>query len=67
MIGMNYRVPSVDADKCRTCRKCMARQSCRLKALVQFESHELPYVDQTLCRGCLACVERCPFKAIVVE
>lgn len=67
MIGVNYRVPSVDADKCRTCRKCMARQSCRLKALVQFEAHELPYVDQMLCRGCLVCVERCPFQAIVVE
>lgn len=66
MIGMNYRVPVVDAGTCRTCRKCMARQACRLKALVQFEASELPYVDQVLCRGCLVCVEKCPFQAIKV-
>ena len=67
MIGTSYRVPSIDAEKCRTCRKCLARQSCRLKALVQFEPYELPYVDQTMCRGCLVCIEQCPFGAIKAE
>ncbi len=66
MIGANYRVPRVDAEKCRACRKCLARQVCRVKALIQFEAHELPYVDQTLCRGCLVCMQECPFKAIDV-
>ncbi len=67
MIGMNYRVPVVDAEMCRTCRKCIARQVCRLKALVQFEANELPYVDRELCRGCLVCIEKCPFRAIKIE
>lgn len=67
MIGANYRVPLVDAEKCHTCRQCVARKSCRLKALVQFEQNELPYIDQALCRGCLVCVEVCPFQAITVE
>ena len=67
MIGVNYRVPNVDADKCRACRKCLARGACRSKALVQFEANELPYVDQDLCRGCLTCIEECPFGAIQVE
>ncbi len=67
MIGTNYRVPQVDVDKCRTCRICQARKSCRLKALVQFESHELPYIDQSLCRGCGICLDECPFKAIVIK
>ncbi len=67
MIGTNYRVPQVDADKCRTCRQCSARKSCRRKALVQFEQGEMPYIDQQLCRGCLVCVDECPFQAIVVE
>lgn len=66
MIGTSYRVPSVDAEKCRTCRKCLARQSCRLRALVQIEAHELPYIDAGLCRGCLQCMEECPFGAISV-
>ncbi len=64
MIGANYRVPWVDAGKCRACSRCLARQACRVKALVQFEAHELPYVDQALCRGCLVCLHECPFKAI---
>jgi MinD superfamily P-loop ATPase len=67
MIGLNYRVPSVDADKCRACRQCIARKSCRLKALVQFEANELPYVDAAICRGCLVCIEDCPFRAVVVK
>ncbi len=67
MIRSNYRVPNVDADKCRACRKCVARSSCRLKALVQFESNEMPYIDQELCRGCLVCIEECPFWAIEVK
>ena len=67
MIGHNHRAPQVDADKCKVCRQCVARKTCKLKALVQFESHELPYIDRELCRGCLVCLEECPFRAIVIE
>jgi MinD superfamily P-loop ATPase len=67
MIGHNPRAPRVDADKCKACQRCPARKTCKLKALVQFESHELPYIDRELCRGCLACMEECPFRAIVME
>jgi MinD superfamily P-loop ATPase len=67
MIGHNHRAPRVDADKCKVCQRCPVRKSCKMRALVQFEAHELPYVDRELCRGCLVCVEECPFRAIVVE
>jgi len=67
MIRANYRVPSVDAEKCRACLKCRARNACRLKALVQFEANEMPYIDRELCRGCLVCIEECPFEAIQVK
>lgn len=67
MMRSNYRVPNIDAEKCHACKKCMARASCRLKALVQFEPNEMPYIDQEMCRGCLVCLEECPFKAIVIE
>ena len=67
MIGANYRTPNIDAEKCRACKRCIARQACRLKALIQFEQNEMPYIDQTMCRGCMVCLEECPFNAIVVE
>ncbi len=67
MSGANYRVPKVDADKCHTCKSCLARRVCRLKALTQFDAHELPYVNQAVCRGCLVCAEECPFGAIGLE
>ncbi len=67
MIRMNYRTPKIDAEICRTCRQCQARKTCKLKAIVQFESHELPYIDRELCRGCGVCLDQCPFKAIVIE
>jgi Pyruvate/2-oxoacid:ferredoxin oxidoreductase delta subunit len=38
-----------------------------LKALVQYEAHELPCIDRELCRGCLVCLEECAFRAIVIE
>lgn len=67
MIRAGYRVPWIDPQKCRGCRQCLARKSCRLKAMNQFEPHELPYIDQGLCRGCLVCIEECPFKAITAQ
>ena len=67
LIRANYRVPNIDAEKCRACKRCLARRACRLKALIQFEAHEMPYVDQEICRGCLICMEECPFQAIVVR
>jgi len=67
MLRTNYRTPRVDADKCRACQRCPARQTCKTKALVQFEANELPYIDRELCRACLVCIEECPFRAIVVE
>ncbi len=67
LAGTNYRIPSVDPDKCHTCKSCLARRVCRLKALTQFEAHEMPYVDVALCRGCLICAQECPFGAISSE
>ena len=66
MLGSNFRVPRVDADKCKTCQRCPVRKTCKLEALVQYEAHELPCIDRELCRGCLVCLEECPFCAIVI-
>ncbi len=67
MMRANYRTPKVDAEICRTCGQCKARKSCKLKAIVQFESNELPYIDREVCRGCGICLDECPFEAIKLE
>lgn len=58
------RVPRVDDEKCRACRKCPARKVCRVKALVVLDPGESPFVDANLCYGCLVCIPACPFEAI---
>jgi len=62
------RVPPrvVDAD-CPACPRCLARQSCKTKALVQIDPGEAPVVDGARCYGCYQCVVACPWGAIVVQ
>ncbi len=60
------KVPRVDEDLCRACRKCLARKECRVKALVVLDPGEPPFVDANLCYGCLVCVPACPYEAIRV-
>lgn len=60
-------VPRVLVDRCQACYKCVARQSCKTKALLQLDRGEPPFVDAALCYGCHKCVLACPFGAIVVE
>jgi MinD superfamily P-loop ATPase len=58
------KVPAVDDGKCQTCRKCVARKVCRVKALVAIDPGEPPFVDASRCYGCLICIPACPFEAI---
>ncbi len=60
------RAPYVDPALCMACRKCIARQACRSKALIQVDPGEPPFVEPSLCYGCHLCVVECPFNAIVI-
>ncbi len=60
-------VPRVVDDLCLACRRCVARQECKTKALVQIDPGEPPLVDGARCYGCHKCVAACPAGAIVVE
>ncbi len=60
-------IPRVALEECRACHRCVARQSCRTKALVQVDLGEAPAVDAAHCYGCHSCVPACPFGAIVVR
>jgi MinD superfamily P-loop ATPase len=57
--------PRIDEERCRACRKCLARQVCRTRAIMTQDPGEPPFVDASRCYGCRACVKACPFEAIV--
>jgi MinD superfamily P-loop ATPase len=55
----------VDFDRCRTCRRCLASQACKLRAIVKIDSDEPPFLEINRCRDCRVCISACPFGAIV--
>ena len=55
----------VDDGRCRSCRRCLAQQVCRVKAIVRIDRDESPFVDVHRCHGCMVCVTECPFDAII--
>jgi Fe-S-cluster-containing hydrogenase component 2 len=54
----------IDPQHCQACRRCQARASCRIKAIVQLEPGDLPYIETQRCMACQTCVSACPFGAI---
>ena len=59
-------VPQIDDAGCRACRKCVARDVCRSKAILQIDPGEPPVIDPSKCYGCNVCLTACPFAAIVL-
>jgi MinD superfamily P-loop ATPase len=57
-------MPYVDAELCKTCRRCRARRVCRTRAITQIEAGDLPLVEWERCLGCMVCVPECPHGAI---
>jgi MinD superfamily P-loop ATPase len=60
-------VPRVVDELCHACRKCLARQACRSKAILQIDLGEPPFIEPNRCYGCRACVPACPHGAIVLN
>jgi MinD superfamily P-loop ATPase len=58
-------VPHIVDERCRACRKCVAREVCRTKAILQLDPGEPPFIDASRCYGCRACIPACPSGAIV--
>ncbi|HEC35005.1 MAG TPA: hypothetical protein ENI39_00535 [Anaerolineae bacterium] len=59
------KIPHVDESRCQACLKCVARNACRVKAIVAIDPGEPPFIDGNLCYGCLVCVPACPYGAIL--
>jgi formate dehydrogenase iron-sulfur subunit len=60
-------VPQVMDELCQACRKCLAREVCRTKAILQIDPDEPPFVDASRCYGCRACIPACPNGAIMLN
>jgi MinD superfamily P-loop ATPase len=59
------KTPHIDDDKCRVCSACMAREACKVKAIVALDRGEPPFVDGSRCHGCMVCIPACPFEAVL--
>lgn len=55
----------VDDKVCHVCRKCLARDVCRGKAIRIIDRGEAPFLDMSRCWGCMDCLVACPFGAII--
>lgn len=53
-------IPTVDADKCTGCRKCV--EFCKFNALAYIKNKLLVFSE--LCHACRGCVMLCPQKAL---
>ncbi|HHT25536.1 MAG TPA: 4Fe-4S binding protein [Clostridiaceae bacterium] len=59
IVGM--KIPMINYDKCRGCKKCQVVESCPIKVaeLIDGKIH----VDPNICNSCGRCIGKCPFGA----
>lgn len=60
---VGQRVPSVDLEKCRGCKKCQVIESCPIKIAARGEDGKL-LIDPAICNNCGRCKGKCLFDAI---
>jgi Pyruvate/2-oxoacid:ferredoxin oxidoreductase delta subunit len=58
--------PEINWDACQECSPCLARKSCKTKALLQLDPGDAPYIDYARCTNCAQCVLGCSFSAIAM-
>lgn len=56
----------LQTENCRTCRRCLAAEVCKVRAIVRIDLDELPYIDIERCYDCRLCIPACPFGALRV-
>jgi Fe-S-cluster-containing hydrogenase component 2 len=57
----------LNAELCRACKRCLARDVCKIKAIVRPDRDDAPFIDLNRCYDCRVCIPACPFGAITVE
>jgi len=58
---IGQRVPTIDLEKCKGCKKCKVSESCPVKAASVADGKVTMNSD---CTGCGRCKGKCPFDAI---
>lgn len=61
---IGQKVPVIDYDKCRTCKKCSSALGCPLGV---FKSDGKAHIDTENCNRCGRCIKACPFGAITSD
>lgn len=56
---VGQRVPSIDIEKCRGCKKCVIEMTCPIKNVTVADGRVVPNADT--CNHCGRCVGKCPF------
>ena len=59
---MGQRVPTVDTEKCRGCKKCQVELNCPIKIAKVVDGKMV--IDPDLCNHCGRCKGKCPFDAL---
>ena len=59
---IGQRVPVVDADKCKGCKKCQVELNCPIKIAKVVDGKMV--IDPALCNRCGRCMGKCLFDAI---
>lgn len=62
---IGQRVPNVNSDICRACKKCAVEAACPMGAASV--SGNTVTVNAELCNNCGRCIPKCPFGAITSE
>lgn len=58
---IGQRVPVVDMEKCKGCKKCKIEEACPMKAPKVVDGRIT--VDEEICNHCGRCIGKCPFQA----
>lgn len=58
---VGQRVPEIDLEKCRGCKKCQIESACPIHAVSVKDGKVV--IDGDVCNHCGRCLGKCPFKA----
>jgi Fe-S-cluster-containing hydrogenase component 2 len=54
----------IESEHCHTCSRCLASESCKVRANLRIDPEEIPYLDVDRCYDYRLFLKACPFGAI---